>query len=150
MAKIIFGGVEPFYMNIRYIETDSKSIGNVFEQHVHDECEIYFNLSGDVSFMVEDNIYPITPGSAVITRPYENHHCIYHSMPCTSTTGFCFHAAAMKNILICFSTELPGRAILLYLHRRQLKVSSRRLTNYAAEIFLNIQSNTDFLRLWIF
>ena len=42
-------------------------------------CEIYINLSGDVSFMVEEKIYPIRPGDAILTRPYEYHHCIYHS-----------------------------------------------------------------------
>jgi len=47
--------------------------------HIHKECEIYINLSGNVSFEVEGGIYGITRGSVIITRPYENHHCIYHS-----------------------------------------------------------------------
>lgn len=47
--------------------------------HTHEECEIYINLEGDVSFMVESNIYPIRPGSVIITRPFEFHHVIYHS-----------------------------------------------------------------------
>lgn len=29
--------------------------------------------------MVEDTIYPVSHGDIIITRPYENHHCIYHS-----------------------------------------------------------------------
>ena len=29
--------------------------------------------------MVEDRIYPVSVGSVIITRPYEYHHCIYHS-----------------------------------------------------------------------
>lgn len=29
--------------------------------------------------MVEEKIYPIRPGDAILTRPYEYHHCIYHS-----------------------------------------------------------------------
>jgi AraC-like DNA-binding protein len=29
--------------------------------------------------MVENRIYPITPGDIIITRPYEYHHCILHS-----------------------------------------------------------------------
>lgn len=47
--------------------------------HIHKECEIYINLSGDASFEVENTIYPVSKGSVIITRPYEYHHCIYHS-----------------------------------------------------------------------
>ena len=46
--------------------------------HIHPTCEIYLNVSGNVSFMVEKNIYPIRSGDIIITRPYEYHHCIYH------------------------------------------------------------------------
>ncbi len=46
--------------------------------HIHDFCEIYVNLSGNVSFIVEKNIYSIQPGDIIITRPYEYHHCIFH------------------------------------------------------------------------
>ena len=52
---------------------------NQSESHVHKECEIYINLTGDVSFEVENRLYPITRGSVIITRPYEYHHCLYHS-----------------------------------------------------------------------
>lgn len=47
--------------------------------HTHRSCEIYINLSGDVSFAVENKLYPIKRGSVVISRPYEFHHCIYNS-----------------------------------------------------------------------
>ncbi len=46
--------------------------------HIHDLCEIYVNLSGNVSFIVEKNIYNIQPGDIIIVKPYEYHHCIYH------------------------------------------------------------------------
>lgn len=115
MAKISFGGVEPFYMNIRYIEADSKSISNVSEQHVHDECEIYFNLSGDVSFMVEDNIYPIIPGSAVITRPYENHHCIYHSNAVHKHYWILFSCRGNEKYLDLFFNRTAGVGNLIVL-----------------------------------
>ena len=45
---------------------------------MHPDCEVYINLSGNVSFMVENRIYPIISGSVIVTRPYEYHHCIYH------------------------------------------------------------------------
>ena len=49
------------------------------EEHIHDFYEIYINLSGDVSFLVEDGIYPIKRGDIILTRPNEIHRCIYHS-----------------------------------------------------------------------
>ena len=47
--------------------------------HIHSYYEIYVNISGNVSFLVRNNIYPIQPGDAIITAPGDIHHCIYHS-----------------------------------------------------------------------
>ncbi len=74
-----FAGVKPFDMRVTYNELDYSSPENVFDSHIHEECEIYINISGDISFMVENNIYPVKPGDIIITRPFEYHHCIYHS-----------------------------------------------------------------------
>lgn len=60
-------------------ELDSLSPHNHNEAHIHKTCEVYINLSGNVSFAVEDRLYPISRGSVIITRPYEYHHCIYRS-----------------------------------------------------------------------
>lgn len=65
--------------SISYLELDSDAVTNQAEPHIHRECEIYLNLTGDVSFEVENHLYPIRPGSVIITRPYEFHHCIYRS-----------------------------------------------------------------------
>ena len=47
--------------------------------HLHDFYEIYINLSGDVSFCVEDQVYPISRGAVILTTPNQSHRCIYHS-----------------------------------------------------------------------
>lgn len=47
-------------------------------QHIHDFYEIYVNLSGDVSFLVENNVYPIRRGDMILTPPNGLHRCIYH------------------------------------------------------------------------
>ena len=52
---------------------------NQHEVHIHKECEIYINFSGDVVFEVENHIYPIARGSVILASPYEHHHCIYRS-----------------------------------------------------------------------
>ena len=71
--------VVSFNVKINYVEcSNSETVPD--ETHVHDnECEIYINLSGDLAFEVEGLVYPIFPGSVIITRPGERHHCIYRS-----------------------------------------------------------------------
>ena len=49
------------------------------EQHIHDFYEFYVNLAGDVSFLVENTLYPIRRGDVIITAPNEIHRCVYHS-----------------------------------------------------------------------
>lgn len=49
------------------------------EAHIHDCCEIYFNVSGNVSFAVENKVYPVNAGDIIISKPNEIHYCIYHS-----------------------------------------------------------------------
>ncbi len=73
-----FEGLSPFDFFMVYNENGTGE-KNINEQHAHGECEIYINVTGDVSFMVEENIYKISPGDIIITRPGERHHCIYHS-----------------------------------------------------------------------
>ena len=74
-----FSGIMPFELAANYYDADPKDADESFESHIHEECEIYVNISGDVSFVVENRIYPVLPGSVIITRPYEYHHCVYHS-----------------------------------------------------------------------
>lgn len=64
---------------VNYVEIDRESPENQNETHIHRECEIYVNLSGDVNFEVENKIYRIERGSVIVTRPFEYHHCIYRS-----------------------------------------------------------------------
>lgn len=68
-----------FGMKINYHDNACVDLEKASGSHTHDEYEIYINISGDVSFMVEDRIYPIRPGNIIISRPHEYHHCIYHS-----------------------------------------------------------------------
>ena len=49
------------------------------EDHIHDFYEIYVNISGDVSFLVEDQLYAVSHGDVIVSAPNEIHRCIYHS-----------------------------------------------------------------------
>ncbi len=50
-------------------EPDEKS----FTMHIHDKCEIYLFLSGDVEYLVEGSKYPLDENSLMIIRPAEAH-----------------------------------------------------------------------------
>lgn len=70
--------IEKFDFKIVYVETHSEG-KEEFELHSHDEIEFYIGVEGDVSFLVNNNIYPVSYGDIVISRPGEQHHCICRS-----------------------------------------------------------------------
>lgn len=59
-----------------YVDTKIKKKDN---SHIHDCCEIYYNISGDVSFAVEGKVYKIKSGEIFIAKPNEFHTCVYHT-----------------------------------------------------------------------
>lgn len=69
-------GIQPFRFFINYGE--GEGVYDHPDQHFHPELELYVHLEGNVSFMVEDTVYPVRRGNIVLSRPYEYHHCIYH------------------------------------------------------------------------
>ena len=46
------------------------------KNHIHDCYEIYINIKGNVSFLAEDTVHPISPGDIVIFKPNAYHHCV--------------------------------------------------------------------------
>ncbi len=49
--------------------------------HIHGYYEIYLNLTGDISFLVNNHIYAVQHGDIILTRPGDVHVCILNS-PC--------------------------------------------------------------------
>lgn len=84
--------LKPFELHINYNDGKDKATGRP-GPHIHDECQIYVNLSGEVSFIVEDSVYSIKSGDIIITRPFEYHHCVYNT------------AESQENFWISFSPE---------------------------------------------
>ena len=70
--------INSFHVNANKISVDCSSPLRHTEPHIHDTCEVYINLSGNVSFMVENSIYSIKSGDIIVIKPYEYHHCIYN------------------------------------------------------------------------
>lgn len=101
-------GILPFRLDVNYVEIDSVSHLNINDSHIHEECEIYINLSGDVSFVVEDRLYPIKPGDIIITRPGEFHHCIYRSNALHKHFWILLSASGNESLLDIFFNRPAG------------------------------------------
>lgn len=107
--------------SIAHTTIDKKSPLNHHESHFHRECEIYINLSGDVSFEVENHIYPISRGSVIITRPFEYHHCIYRSDAVHDHYWITFSAKEEEDFLSMFFDRKLGEDNLIVLDEEQLR-----------------------------
>lgn len=105
-----FNEIKSFDVSVKYTELYSDSPENVFDSHIHEECEIYLNLSGDVSFVVENNIYPVKPGDIIITRPFEYHHCVYHSNKLHKHFWILFSSSGNEYLFDTFFKRKSGNA----------------------------------------
>lgn len=79
ITKMKIPSLNEFEFQIKYSETDRITHTHEITIHTHNEFEIYINLSGDISFLVEDNLFEISRGDVIIARPGEHHHCVYRS-----------------------------------------------------------------------
>ena len=52
---------------------------NATGSHTHDYYEFYFFVNGDVSMMIADKEYPLTPGDLVLIPPFVPHYAIIHN-----------------------------------------------------------------------
>lgn len=48
------------------------------EAHIHSCYEFYLNLSGSVSFLVNNHLYAIQSGDVIVTRPGDVHLCVFN------------------------------------------------------------------------
>lgn len=69
-------------------QTDSELTGEKHHHpHVHPFCELYFFVEGKCSYMVENGIYDMPPGTVIFTRPGEI-HSVRINEPCLYTRFF--------------------------------------------------------------
>ncbi len=134
-------------LTVNYVELEGHSPLNQNEPHIHKACEIYVNLSGDVSFEVENRIYPISRGSVIITRPYEYHHCIQHSAECHRHYWITFSAAEQDEFLKLFFNRKKGTNNLIILNEEQLGECCRVLSELFSVETDTISRNIGFLQL---
>ena len=114
-----FDGTSPFRLRVKYVDILPDDPTNSHDDHIHTECEIYINLTGDVSFMVENKIYPVRSGSVIITKPCEYHHCIFHSNRSHGHLWVLFEASGNEKYFPLFFDRLPGENNLIELSEMQ-------------------------------
>ncbi len=76
--KSVLPDIRSLQIEAAYNRQEEEEPSRRISAHIHPECEIYVNVSCNVSFLVENTLYAVPHGGIVLTRPYENHHCIYH------------------------------------------------------------------------
>lgn len=79
LANLFCPLVNEFQFQIKYSRLTRTSHVNQIDMHSHRELELYINLTGNISFLVEDTLYPVTRGDIVVSHPGELHHCVYNS-----------------------------------------------------------------------
>lgn len=52
----------------------------IFPPHIHDTLEFYVLIEGNVSFMVEGDVYRLSAGDVIMSKPNEMHNCILNSV----------------------------------------------------------------------
>ena len=115
-----------------------KKMDNVSIHH-HDFFEVYFFLSGRVSFKVEGKSYHLEPGDLLLINPQELHQpdigtdALYERIVLwidrSYLAGLC--AAVGEDLAACFDNEAPGHTNLLRpskLRRAALSQLLERLT----------------------
>lgn len=108
-------GIKPFEFSIKKLNLTQDTHPNNREAHLHDKCEIYINLTGNVSILVEDNIYPVRYGDVCITRAGEKHCCIYNSDMPHEHYWILFSAEGNEELLDVFFKRPHGQDNLLVL-----------------------------------
>ncbi|MBE6611294.1 MAG: helix-turn-helix domain-containing protein [Ruminococcaceae bacterium] len=89
-AHIIDGIVFEYRCN------EDKAANPAHYPHVHRFCELYFYLAGNCSYMIENGMFQVTPGTVIFTRPGEL-HSVKINEPCLyERCYFQIHAGAFE------------------------------------------------------
>lgn len=65
-------GIKPCNKFLKHDDPDAEPL------HAHRYLEIFYNVSSDVSFLVNNNLYPVIEGSAILSRADDIHMAIFN------------------------------------------------------------------------
>ena len=97
-----FAVLNDLRFSLRY--SDGTTLSTDSPSHIHNGIEFYINLTGNVSFLVDDRLHPVVNGDIIVSRPNVFHHCVYHSY--CHHEHYCLWIDAEENSpLFCFLNE---------------------------------------------
>ena len=96
------------------------------DAHFHNFCEIYYNISGNVKFMVGNDLYNISKGDIIITKPNEFHQCLFNEN--------CIH----EHICIWLDTSTVSPILSPFLDRELGQKNIITLPSDKKELFLSL------------
>ena len=109
-ATALLNPIDRIECRIHYVELPPGNNARKITRHAHECCEIYVNVSGDVSFAVEDAIYPAL--RSIITASTTQ-------MPCTSTTASYSGRRIIMTFSAFFITVISEKEILSCFRRKK-------------------------------
>lgn len=68
-----------FKMDFYFSDEERVEQAKLYPPHIHDTLEFYILVEGDASFLVEHNLYRLSHGDVIISKPNEVHNCILNS-----------------------------------------------------------------------
>lgn len=95
--------------------------------HLHDTYEVYFFISGDVTYFIEKSNYPLKYGDLVITNNTEIHAPVFHSNAVYERIIFHFSPELIRSLKIpdydlekCFVDRPNGKYNKVSLNQQQI------------------------------
>ncbi len=115
--------------------------------HHHDFYEVYFFLSGNVSYNIESRSYRLSPGDVLLISPHELHQPIfspekqnYERIVLWLNVGFMQQlGTAGQDMTQCFDTRKPAHTNLI-----RPDGVTREVMNYLVQQLLREQDSEDF------
>ena len=110
------------------------------QPHIHDCYEIYINISGDISFLVNDKLYAVQSGDLIVARPGEMHVCVIQS-PCRYES-YCFWFYPQQPTSLSAFADGPE----MHHHVRFQETDRERLKDIVQRIYRAEQENNELER----
>lgn len=141
--RMTFPSTERMNIHWRYRADDKIKQDEPDISHIHPYYEMYIYVSGEnISFMVENRVFDLTPADIIFTKPNQYHHCIYHN-DCLHE-HYCIDIYTTDSAMTAFFDSLAEKAYLSYPDE-----DKKRLLSLCEEMN-NAADGSDFMRLSAF
>ena len=112
-ATALLNPIDRIECRIHYVELPPGNNARKITRHAHECCEIYVNVSGDVSFAVAEGATSLSPAlRSIITASITQ-------MPCTSTTASYSGRRIIMTFSAFFITVISEKEILSFFRRKK-------------------------------